>query len=90
MDQNRQKKIYLETFKMASYDNRHYEIFVSSMHGNGAGLYNIENVNVDNYKVEIRLDFVVGDFEVGSSVINQRVLFFLMNKNCGLAQVKIN
>ena len=75
---------------MASYDNRHYEIFVSSMHGNRYGLYNIENVNVDNYKVEVRLDFVVGDFEVGSSVLNQRVLFFLMNKNCGLAQVKIN
>jgi len=75
---------------MASYENRHYEVFVSSMHGNGAGRYKIENVKIDKHNLEISLNFVVGDFEAGSSVMNQRVLFFLINRNCGISLVKIN
>jgi hypothetical protein len=75
---------------MTLYEKGHYEVFVTSMHGNGAGHYAIEHVNIDSHEVEVSLNFIVGDFEVGSSVMNQRVLFFLMNKNCALSKVNIN
>ena len=84
------KEKHLKTFKLPVIEEKHYEVYVTDMHGNGAGHYEIASMIVDDNLISLNLDFVIGDFEIGSAVMNQRILFFSMNTNCDLNQVHIN
>ena len=81
------KKIYKNKFGNELDLGPNYQIFVTNKHPNGAGKYQIKSVNVNGRKIDISLDFKIDLFEVGATVINQRVLFFSVEPNCNIVSV---
>jgi hypothetical protein len=50
--------------------------YISAKHGNGVGSYKLSEVAVTGQNMTLLIDFLVGSSELGSAVINQRILFF--------------
>ena len=81
------KKSYVDKFGGNLNLGAHYQVYISKKHGNGAGKYKINNVNVNGQKVILSLDFKRDMFEAGAAVINQRVLFFKTQPYCKIVQI---
>ena len=84
------KKSYVDKFGGNLNLGTHYQVYISKKHGNGAGKYKINNVNVNGQKVVLSLDFKKDMFEAGAAVINQRILFFMVEPNCKIIKIKIS
>ena len=84
------KKFYVDKFRPKLISTSNYQIYISKKHGHGAGKYKISNINVNNQKITLSLDFKVSMFEAGSTVINQRVLFFKVEPNCEIVDIVIS
>ena len=81
------KKSYVDKFGGNLNLGTHYQVYISKKHGNGAGEYKINNVNVNGQKVVLSLDFKKNMFEAGASVINQRILFFSVQRHCEIINI---
>ena len=81
------KKSYVDKFGGNLNLGTHYQVYISKKHGNGAGEYEINSVNVNGQKVILSLDFKRDMFEAGAAVINQRVLFFKTQPHCKIVQI---
>ena len=82
------KKFYKHKFGSDLGSGINYHIYVTGKHPNGAGKYQIKAVNVNGKKIDISLDFKVGQFEAAAAVINQRVLFFRVKPNCEIVSIR--
>ena len=81
------KKSYVDKFGGNLNLGAHYQVYISKKHGNGAGEYKINNVNVNGQKVVLSLHFKKDMFEVGTAAINQRILFFKTQPHCKVVQI---
>ena len=84
------KKFYIDKFKVSLTSDKKVQVYISKKHGNGAGKYKINNININGQKVVVSLDFKVSMFEAGAAVINQRVLFFKVEPNCEIIEVALS
>jgi len=84
------KKSYIDKFKVLLASDKNIEVYISKKHGNGAGKYKINDVNINGQKVVLSLDFKKDMFEAGAAVINQRILFFMVEPNCKIIKIKIS
>ena len=81
------KRIYINKFGTSLISGMDYQVYISGKHGNGAGHYEINKVTVNGKNVSLSLDFIVGMFEAGAAVMNQRVLFFKTDPGCRIIDV---
>ena len=81
------KNFYIDKFKVSLTSNKNVQVYISRKHGNGAGKYKINNININNQKIVLSLNFKRDMFEAGAAVINQRILFFMVEPNCKIIQV---
>ena len=81
------KNFYIDKFKVSLTSDKKVQVYISKKHGNGAGKYKINNININGQKVFVSLDFKISMFEAGAAVINQRVLFFKVEPNCKIIEV---
>ena len=81
------KNFYIDKFKVSFTSNKNVQVYISRKHGNGAGKYKINNININNQKIVLSLNFKRDMFEAGAAVINQRILFFMVEPNCKIIQV---
>ena len=81
------KRIYINKFGASLISGVDYQVYISAKHGNGAGQYAINKVTVNGKNVSLSLDFLVGIFEAGAAVMNQRVLFFKTDPGCRIIDV---
>jgi len=81
------KNSYINKFKVSINSDKNIQVYISNKHGNGAGKYKINNVNVNGQKVVLSLDFKKNMFEAGASVINQRILFFSVQRHCEIINI---
>jgi len=81
------KNSYINKFKVSFNSDKNIQVYISKKHGNGAGKYKIHNVNVNGQKVVLSLDFKKNMFEAGASVINQRILFFSVQRHCEIIDI---
>ena len=81
------KNSYINKFKVSINSDKNIQVYISKKHGNGAGKYKIHNVNVNGQKVVLSLDFKKNMFEAGASVINQRILFFSVQRHCEIINI---
>ncbi|MDC1067013.1 hypothetical protein OAQ56_03295 [Alphaproteobacteria bacterium] len=81
------KNFYIDKFKVSLTSDKKVQVYISKKHGNGAGEYEINSVNVNGQKVILSLDFKRDMFEAGAAVINQRVLFFKTQPHCKIVQI---
>ena len=81
------KNSYINKFKVSFNPDKNIQVYISKKHGNGAGKYKINNVNVNGQKVVLSLDFKKNMFEAGASVINQRILFFSVQRHCEIIDI---
>ena len=81
------KNSYINKFKVSFNSDKNIQVYISKKHGNGAGKYKINNVNVNGQKVVLSLDFKKNMFEAGASVINQRILFFTVQRHCEIIDI---
>ena len=84
------KKFYIDKFKISLTSDKKVQVYISKKHGNGAGKYKINNININGQKVVVSLDFKVSMFEAGAAVINQRILFFKAEPNCEIVDVVLS
>ena len=81
------KQIYIDKFGKNLISGSDYQVYISAKHGNGAGQYKINKVTVNEKNVSLSLDFLVGMFEAGAAVMNQRILFFKTEPGCKIIEV---
>ena len=81
------KNFYIDKFKVSLTSNKNVQVYISRKHTNGAGKYKINNMNINNQKIVLSLNFKRDMFEAGAAVINQRILFFMVEPNCKIIQV---
>ena len=81
------KNFYIDKFKVSLTSNKNVQVYISRKHGNGSGKYKINNMNINNQKIVLSLNFKRDMFEAGAAVINQRILFFMVEPNCKIIQV---
>lgn len=81
------KRIFINKFGTSLISGMDYQVYISAKHGNGAGHYEINKVTVNGKNVSLSLDFLVGMFEAGAAVMNQRVLFFKTDPGCRIIDV---
>jgi len=84
------KKSYIDKFKVLLTSDKNIEVYISKKHGGGAGKYKISNIDVNGQKIVLSLDFKKDMFEAGAAVINQRILFFMVEPNCKIIKIKIS
>ena len=84
------KKFYVDKFRPKLISTSNYQIYISKKHGGGEGKYRISNINVNNQKITLSLNFKLGAFEAGAAVINQRILFFKVEPNCKIIEVVLS
>jgi hypothetical protein len=78
---------YLERFSAGLKSNVNYQVYVSDMHGNGVGHYEISKTTLDGRKISLQLDFMISLFEKGATVMNQRILFLQTESGCEITKV---
>jgi len=81
------KQIYIDKFGKNLISGPDYQVYISAKHGNGAGQYKINKVTVNEKNVSLSLNFLVGMFEAGAAVMNQRILFFKTEPGCKIIEV---
>lgn len=84
------KQIYMDKFGKNLATGLDYQVYISSKHGSGAGSYKVSKVAVAGQNVTLSLDFLVGSSELGSAVMNQRILFFKTEPGCKIVDVITN
>ena len=84
------KQIYMDKFGTNLASGLDYQVYISSKHVNGAGSYKVSKVAVAGQNVTLSLDFLVGSSELGSAVMNQRILFFKTEPGCKIVDVITN
>ena len=70
------KQIYIDKFGKNLISGVDYQVYISAKHGNGVGSYKVSEVAITGQNMTLLIDFLVGSSELGSAVINQRILFF--------------
>tara|TARA_B110000259_G_scaffold183932_1_gene230027 strand:+ start:799 stop:1113 length:315 start_codon:yes stop_codon:yes gene_type:complete len=81
------KNYYVDKFGTSLTLGSDYQVYVSEKHGNGAGQYKIQKIKNDNNKIRLNIAYTIKPLEIGSAVINQRVLFFKVEPNCKIIEV---
>jgi hypothetical protein len=81
------KQIYIDKFGKNLISGVDYQVYISSKHGSGSGSYKVSEVAVTGQNMTLLIDFLVGDFEMGSAVMNQRILFFKTEPGCKIVDV---
>ena len=81
------KQVYIDNFGKNLISGVDYQVYISAKHGSGAGSYKIVKVAVAGQNLTLSLDFFVGDLEMGSAVMNQRILFFKAEPGCKIVNV---
>ncbi len=83
------QQIYLKKFGADLDFSADYQVFVSEKHGNGSGHYKIDKLAVDGQNITLSLGFSRNPFEMGATVINQRILFFEVGSDCEIVDVSL-
>ena len=78
---------YVERFSASLKSSANYQVYVSKMHGNGGGHYEISEISVNRKIIILQLNFVINPFEIGATVMNQRILFLQSEPGCEIAKV---
>ena len=81
------KQIYIDKFGKNLISGVDYQVYISAKHGNGVGSYKVSEVAVTGQNMTLLIDFLVGSSELGSAVINQRILFFKTEPGCKIVEV---
>ena len=81
------KQIYIDKFGKNLISGVDYQVYISAKHGNGVGSYRVSEVAVTGQNMTLLIDFLVGSSELGSAVINQRILFFKTEPGCKIVEV---
>ena len=71
-------------------NGKQIRVFVSDEHSYGGGSYIIKSATHKNNSISVELEFVADLFSVGTAATNHRLLFFIIDKRCGLSEVYIN
>ena len=81
------KSIFLNKFgsNLSSTDN--YYVYISKEHGNNAGHYEINKIETINNIIKLDINYLIKPLEIGSTVINQRILFFRVKPGCKITEV---
>ncbi len=82
------KTAYLERFQLLSGDLSDYSVFISEKHGNSAGNYKLADMHIDGSEIHIELNFEKKQSEIGSSVMNHRILIIRTRAQCKLLSVE--
>ena len=78
---------YVERFSASLKSSANYQVYVSKMHGNGGGHYEISEISVNRKIIILQLNFVINPFEIGATVMNQRILFLQSKLGCEITEV---
>jgi len=81
------KQIYIDKFGKNLISGVDYQVYISAKHGNGVGSYKVSEVAITGQNMTLLIDFLVGSSELGSAVINQRILFFKTEPGCKIVEV---
>ena len=81
------KQIYVDKFGKNLISGVDYQVYISAKHGNGVGSYKVSEVAITGQNMTLLIDFLVGSSELGSAVINQRILFFKTEPGCKIVEV---
>jgi len=81
------KQIYIDKFGKNLISGVDYQVYISAKHGNGVGSYKVSEVAITGQNMTLLIDFLVGSSELGSAVINQRILFFKTEPGCKIIEV---
>ena len=87
INDKKKKQIYIDKFKVSLTSDKNVQVYISRKHRKGAGKYKINNMNINNKKIVLSLDFKRDMFEAGAAVMNQRILFFKVQPNCKITKV---
>ena len=82
------KTSYLERFPSLSGNVSDYSVFVSEKHGNSAGNYKLADMHIDGSEIRIVLNFEKMPLEIGSTVMNRRILIIRTGAKCKLLSVE--
>ena len=82
------KTSYLERFSLPSGNISDYSVFISEKHGNSAGNYKLADMHIDGIEIRIVLNFEKLPSEIGSSVMNRRILIIRTGAQCKLLSVE--
>ena len=81
------EQAYLSEYQIESDNKSRYQVYLSKTHGNGSGRYKIDQTSTQDHKIMVRLSFGSDPLEIGSSVLNQRILFFRIKSHCRIIGV---
>jgi hypothetical protein len=81
---------YVERFSASLKSSANYQVYVSKMHGNGGGHYEISEISVDGKIIILQLNFVINPFEIGATVMNHRILFLQTELGCEITKVVLS
>ena len=81
------KSIFFNKFETNLSPTDNYYVYISKKHGNGAGHYKINKIETNNNKIKLDISYVIKPLEIGSAVMNQRILFFKVQPNCKITKV---
>ena len=81
---------YVERFSASLKSSANYQVYVSNMHGNGGGHYEISEISVNGKIIIFKLDFATDPFEAGLWVMNHRILFLQTELGCEITKVVLS
>ena len=84
------KNYYVDKFGASLTLGSDYQVYVSEKHGNVVGQYKIQKIKNDNNKIRLNIAYTIKPLAIGSTVINQRVLFFKAEPNCEIIEVVLS
>ena len=64
-----------------------YYVYISKEHGNSAGHYEINKIETNNNIIKLDISYLIKPLEIGSTVMNQRILFFKVEPDCKITEV---
>ena len=82
------KTSFLERFSSLSGDVSDYSVFISEKHGNSAGNYELADMHIDGSQIRLELNFEKKPSEIGSAVMNRRILIIRTGAQCELLSVE--
>ena len=84
------QKSYLEIFSADLEVGENYQVYVTDNHGGTAGHYEISEITLDRQQIILQLEFLIGPFEMGAGVLNQRILFLKTEPSCEITKVVLS
>ena len=81
------KASFLDRFPLLLGNASDYSVFISEKHGNGAGNYEISDMHIDGSQMHLELKFEKKPTEIGSAVMNRRILIIKTGSQCELLSV---